>query len=963
MEILIVIIFIWLIVLHFKVDDLRKKLEEPPLNKEENKIPLSAEETPPQNIVASEPAPAAGPAAQNANINNTDTDKENYLKQVLNISSNQPQENIKTAQSVNIAEEKPKEENPKQEKQTAPSFEFTAAKLFSWIGGFMLFLGCVFGIKYLVNRNILTPSVRIILSSGAGIILAVCGFLLKNPKYRITSHTLLGSGLAIVYAAIYCSHILYHFISVETAFILMAITSFAAMWTSIKKEAKYVGYLGAIIAFLTPALLNTGKDIWWVFFAYVFFINISSAYAAVKKNWTNLFICTLFFTWLCQAAWLAPFAAYKVDGIITFFLLYALASVWLIRKETSASILSAAVGTFLCMELVLMLAIAKDMAGLIISAEFFVYVLAINLILLFLVKKGNIKPVFANFSKILSFLILLLWFGTNAASVPLWFSLVSCVIFTLINCTTELPPSLEQNTNCKPELLSVLYPVGVMAMLFIVYVFSGWHNSLDSFLNIFLIMNFLLAVIIILTVLAEMLYLAACAVIIMFLLLVATIFGLEAAIFTPLAVIIGIIPLLLCGSMFYMLRRAGILKGDTFPEKSISFFNALMPFILILTVLSQFAGTINLNWLLGATFTVCVLNVLAARLYQNASNLPCAALGSALISLAVWDQFVANSNPHTALIFILWCAAIFLLFVAVPFISRKYFWQKSAVWLATALAGLAFYRIGYLVVDVFSQMLSSNIVPEILFFVYGFLLYLLWGQHKQPEGDKLSIGVMSGVCLFFLTVSIYLSISGYWLAVAWAVEAAFLAYINKILPYKAWNITSTGLGIVVGLWALTGFENLLPVPHVHIWNWYLWSYGICALCFGLIAHLAQSKQIKTIFYALCGLTMFWLMNIEIAQWFNTEDTLTFAFTGELAEALTYTLAWALYGSALIVFGLQFKKSAISKAGIGVMVLPLMKFIFSDIWQLELIYRILGCFALAVILMIVSFWYQRRKKIS
>ncbi|MBQ2313084.1 MAG: DUF2339 domain-containing protein, partial [Elusimicrobiaceae bacterium] len=276
----------------------------------------------------------------------------------------------------------------------------------------------------------------------------------------------------------------------------------------------------------------------------------------------------------------------------------------------------------------------------------------------------------------------------------------------------------------------------------------------------------------------------------------------------------------------------------------------------------------------------------------------------------------------------------------------------------------AFCGIGCLIIEEYAQWMPTGIIPTCLLGIYTYLLYLLWGKNKEPQGNPMSIAFISGACLFFLTIIFPIEIKSHWLAVAWALEAVFLSYLNKNMPYKGWQIVSAGLGMIVGLWAICGIKELLPVPNTHIWNWYLWVYGTCALSFYFIARLwKEPKQIKNIFYILCGVALFWLLNIEIAQWFCTGETLDFAFTGHLAEALTYTLAWALFGSALIGLGLFKEKPIISKIGIGIMVLPLIKFLLSDIWQLELLYRILGSFALAVILILVSFWYQKRQKIK
>ncbi|MBO7190875.1 MAG: DUF2339 domain-containing protein, partial [Elusimicrobiaceae bacterium] len=315
---------VWLIVLQVTVNRLQEQIDDLKTSAKKSHMPVSADTTPatPTQTVQQT---KEQPALENAHF------EMHEVKEAP-----KPQ----AAQPARVYAAKPK-------KPVKPPVEITAAKLFSWIGGFMLFLGMVFGIKYAVENSLLSPAMRITLSILTGLVLASAGYFIKNPKYRITAHTLLGSGLAIVYAAIFCAHTFYHFIGLTPAFMLMAITSFAALGASLKKDAKYVGYLGAIIAFLTPILLSNGADAWVAFFLYVFCINAAAAYAAVKKGWNGLLICTLSFTWLSQAAWLFPLENYKLLGVVIFFSLYAVASAWLARRHKTPSVISYAVGGFL----------------------------------------------------------------------------------------------------------------------------------------------------------------------------------------------------------------------------------------------------------------------------------------------------------------------------------------------------------------------------------------------------------------------------------------------------------------------------------------------------------------------------------------------------------------------------------------------------------------------------------------
>ena len=848
-----------------------------------------------------------------------------------------------------------------------PAVEITAAKLFSWIGGFMLFLGCLFGLKYVVENNLLSPAMRIILSIGVGLILAVCGYHIKNTKYRVLSHTLLGSGIAIIYAAIFCAHVFYEFISLGTAFAFMAITSFSAMGVSLKKDAKYVGYLGAIIAFLTPILLHNGSNAWVAFFLYVFCINAAAAYSAVKKGWNGLFICTLSFTWLSQAAWLFPLADSKLLGIIIFFSLYAVSVAWLARRYKIPSIISYAAGGFLCMGLLLMLPVGAWISSwgfsalstaIISSLEFLGYVLLVNGLILILAGKEYTAYVFARIAKVLSFLILCVWMFNQAGYLPLWLTLGACMVFAALNSGVELLACHR----AKPDLFSVFYPVVSMGGLLILSFITGQTAALD-FTCTFALFALLLAGTLLLAILAEILWVSFIALGLLFLfLLFALAVGMGGGtVFVPFILIMGLIPLFLCAGIFFLLREKGHLPGISIMEKSISAVSALTPFILILTVLAQSNLAISIHWIMAANCVVCLLTVLAARLYDNTFTLPAAAAGAGLIQLAAWGRLV--DNAHTAGLFAIWSIGLLLLFIAVPFLSKRYFWNKNGAWIASALTGLIACLMGCLLVSKYAAaQLSTGCIPTALLVIYTWLLYKLWNFSDEPKAHQISIGFISGAVLCFLTIIFPLQIRTHWLTVAWAGEAVFLAFLHKTLPYRGWQIVSASLLSIISFWLLL-CNDFMPIPQLRIWNWYLWIYGLCAAALFVTASVWEKpSNWRNAFYALFGCVLFWLMNIEIAHWFHTGSYLQFAITGHVAQAVTYTLAWALFAVCTIGIGLRLQKSIISKIGIGIMAIALIKFFLSDIWQLQAIYRILGLFGLAIMLIIASFWYQKKQTI-
>ena len=104
---------------------------------------------------------------------------------------------------------------------------------------------------------------------------------------------------------------------------------------------------------------------------------------------------------------------------------------------------------------------------------------------------------------------------------------------------------------------------------------------------------------------------------------------------------------------------------------------------------------------------------------------------------------------------------------------------------------------------------------------------------------------------------------------------------------------------------------------------------------------------------------FLLLNIEIADYFSEPgSTLTFQFSGNFARDMTYSIAWALFALALLVYGILKKVPAARYAAMGLLCVTLLKLFFHDLAQLGQLYRIGALIGVAVIAMLASFAYQQ-----
>src|SRR5256884_7885349 len=187
--------------------------------------------------------------------------------------------------------------------------QFMGAKMFAWIGGFALFLGVAFFVKYSFEHNLISPELRVAIGFLAGIALVVGGTALKRKENIVTAQTLCATGILILYAVTFACRSFYHFpfFGLIPTFALMSLITAAAFLLAVRMDALVVAILGIAGGFLTPVLLSTGQDNPFGLFGYIALLDIGLLAVARRKEWSSLPIFGALGTVLMQIAWVGNF--------------------------------------------------------------------------------------------------------------------------------------------------------------------------------------------------------------------------------------------------------------------------------------------------------------------------------------------------------------------------------------------------------------------------------------------------------------------------------------------------------------------------------------------------------------------------------------------------------------------------------------------------------------------------------
>lgn len=187
----------------------------------------------------------------------------------------------------------PKQQLPK----TNSALEnFIGTNLISKIGILITIIGVFIGARYAIDRDLISPTTRIILSYVFAVGMAAVGLKLKS-KYNAFSAVLIGGSIAIIYFSTFVGHGLYNLFPRIVAFIIMFITTILAVGMAIWYNQKIIALIGQVAAYAIPILLSDGSGKVAVLFTYISIINAGLMVLSFRKNWKIIYRIAFGITW------------------------------------------------------------------------------------------------------------------------------------------------------------------------------------------------------------------------------------------------------------------------------------------------------------------------------------------------------------------------------------------------------------------------------------------------------------------------------------------------------------------------------------------------------------------------------------------------------------------------------------------------------------------------------------------
>ncbi len=345
-------------------------------------------------------------------------------------------------------------------------------------------------------------------------------------------------------------------------------------------------------------------------------------------------------------------------------------------------------------------------------------------------------------------------------------------------------------------------------------------------------------------------------------------------------------------------------------------------------------------------------------------------VGTIALYTGWYSAFYARSELWVTLAF---ASLFFSVFAVAPITGRAPSSESGASPFPLALALInagAFFLQGYVLLTDVSQGAAAWFALALA------AVYLMLSRRGQGEARRRLQLLHLALAVGFVTVAIPIRLEAHWVTIGWFVEAAALLWVSQRIKSDSLAVLSM-LAVALGVVRLLAFDNF-STQHV-IWNARLGTFGVALAVLGAIAWYAgrrgdrpgqfvmQCAVVALNTLALVGLSR------EVADYFSRQLPATLAQNRTrisnleiwsrskniaIARDFAYSALWMAYGALLMFIGFWRKSAFVRWQALILIAFATIKVFIYDVSELERVYRIVSFIVLGLLLLAISFAYQR-----
>lgn len=235
----------------------------------------------------------------------------------------------------------------------------------------------------------------------------------------------------------------------------------------------------------------------------------------------------------------------------------------------------------------------------------------------------------------------------------------------------------------------------------------------------------------------------------------------------------------------------------------------------------------------------------------------------------------------------------------------------------------------------------------------------------KDKSDKHFLRLQSlfaALALLCVSLAIPARLDHQWLTIAWAIEGV-------ILVWGGARMASVWLRIAgLFFFGITGVRLVvLSIPAgTFLWNQRFLTFAVAVACFALgcafVRELAPQfdESERNVFAAVAiAVNVYALIALSLEVWDLLGHANALGVEGWLAQQLGLSVLWTIYAAALILAGMARHSAMLRWQALALFAVVVAKVFLYDLSILSRFYRIISFLVLGVLLLGVSFLYQKR----
>jgi uncharacterized membrane protein len=360
-----------------------------------------------------------------------------------------------------------------------------------------------------------------------------------------------------------------------------------------------------------------------------------------------------------------------------------------------------------------------------------------------------------------------------------------------------------------------------------------------------------------------------------------------------------------------------------------------------------------------------------------------------LVIFRPWRRLLLMSYTGTLLLYIAWysqyyhrvefaltavfATLFFVIFAISPVIARHPQGRAQIPSVLPMMLGFVNAAVFFLQMYIMLDEIDKTRSAWVALVLAAFYIYISRMQRERyaDPGETQPLRLLHlALAVGFITIAIPIYLDAHWITMGWFVEAAVLLWVAERMKSELLTVFSVG-ALVLGVVRLLAIDNF-ETGQV-IFNQRMATYAVAIIVLALLIWFSRRRgdevgeQVALVSSVALNALALWALSLEVRDFYDGQMIRASKVLGYdwrasheigIARDFTYSALWMAYGGMLMVIGLWKRSAFVRWQALLLIAATILKVFIYDVSSLDKGYRVVSFLVLGVLLLGISFVYQR-----